>query len=510
MTVPVLIILDGWGHGEPSPYNAIHVANTPVWDKYWTTCPTSLLECSGEWVGLPPGQMGNSEVGHMTMGAGRTIDQDFTRINKAIEDGTFTDLTVLRRLLKSRESSHIHVMGLCSPGGVHSHEAQIKFLLDLLLNGSSNVSVHCFLDGRDTPPKSARESLESFERLLQRRTGSGVASITGRYYAMDRDQRWERTKLTFDMLTEPTLSFHKPSAIAALEESYTQRETDEFVQPMRTQHFVPITDGDVVIFMNFRADRARQLTSAFVIDEFAHFQRDYCPKLSHFITLTPYSKEINEIQHSTPVDALFPMPSVSNSLGEYFAELGKSQLRVAESEKYAHVTYFFSGGREHSFVNETRKIIASPNVKTYDLKPEMSAESVTEAVVSAIESRNYDLIVCNFANGDMVGHTGVFDAAVKAVECLDSCLGRIFKASHSNSAQCFVTADHGNVEHLYDTPTEQANTAHTNNPVPFLYVGPHSLNLRSQGALADIAPTILDVLQLPIPPQMTGKSLLIS
>ena len=280
MTVPVLIILDGWGHGEPGPYNAIHVANTPVWDKYWSTCPTSLLECSGECVGLPPGQMGNSEVGHMTMGAGRIIDQDFTRINKAIEDGTFADLTVLRQLVKSRESSHVHVMGLCSPGGVHSHEEQIKFLLDLLLNVTSNVSVHCFLDGRDTPPKSARESLESFERLLQQRTGSGVASITGRYYAMDRDQRWERTKLTFDMLTEPTSSFHSTSAIAALEESYSQCETDEFVQPMRTRHFVPIADGDVVIFMNFRADRARQLTSAFVIDEFVHFKRAYCPKLS--------------------------------------------------------------------------------------------------------------------------------------------------------------------------------------------------------------------------------------
>lgn len=444
------------------------------------------------------------------MGAGRVIDQDFTRINTAIDDGSFADSPVLHDVLKNLGSNRIHLLGLCSPGGVHSHERQIEFLLNLLLNVTSKVSVHCFLDGRDTPPKSARESLENLELLMRRRNGTGVASITGRFFAMDRDQRWERTKLAFDMLTMPTSCSRSTTTIAALEKSYAQHETDEFVRPVQTQHFVPIADGDVVIFMNFRADRARQLTSAFVIDEFDHFERNYQPKLSHFVTLTPYSKEINEIPHTTPVDTLFPMPSVSNSLGEYFAELGMRQLRVAESEKYAHVTYFFSGGREQSFINETRKIIASPKVKTYDLKPEMSAEAVTDAVISAIKSRNYDLIVCNFANGDMVGHTGVFDAAVKAVEYLDSCLGRIFQVSKSNFAQCFVTADHGNVEHLYDTPTNQANTAHTNNRVPFLYVGPLSLKFRSQGALADIAPTILEVLQLPIPPQMTGKSLLVS
>ena len=453
--------------------------------------------------------MGNSEVGHMIMGAGRVVHQDFTRINNAIDDGSFLKLSVIRQLIESLGSRRVHVMGLYSPGGVHSHEAQINFLVDYLLDATSKLSVHCFLDGRDTPPQSARESLVSIETLLQKRTGTGVASLSGRYFAMDRDQRWERTKLTFEMLTTPTPDERDVTAVDVLERSYACNETDEFVKPTQTKYFTPIKDDDIVIFMNFRADRARQLSSAFVLDEFAHFDRLNRPKLSEFISLTPYSKEINESKHETPVKTLFPMPSVSSSLGEYFADRGLRQLRVAESEKYAHVTYFFSGGRELPFHNESRQIVASPNVKTYDLTPEMSAGGVADTVVSAIKSGEYDMIVCNFANGDMVGHTGVFSAAVKAVECLDHCLEHIFRESHSNSAHCFVTADHGNVEHLYDTSTEQANTAHTNNPVPFLYVGPLSLKFRPNGALADIAPTILDVLQLPIPSQMTGKSLLV-
>lgn len=443
------------------------------------------------------------------MGAGRVVDQDFTRINKAIGDGSFENSPVIRDLLEHLGSRRVHVLGLYSPGGVHSHAQQINFLIDLLLKTTSNVSVHCFLDGRDTPPQSARESLELLEELLRTKNESGIASISGRFYAMDRDQRWERTSLAFDMLTRRIVDTYDDTAIAALERSYASNETDEFVKPSRTKHFVPIMDNDVVIFMNFRADRARQLSSAFVFDKFDHFDRTNRPRLSEFITLTPYSREINSSQHLIPVKTVFPMPSVSNSLGEYFAELGLHQLRIAESEKYAHVTYFFSGGREHPFSNETRKIIASPNVKTYDLKPEMSAKQVTDSVITAIESGGYELIVCNYANGDMVGHTGVFNAAVKAVECLDACLGRIFRVSKSTSAHCFITADHGNVEHLYDTSTEQPNTAHTNNPVPFLYVGPNSLKFRSRGALADIAPTILEVLQLTTPPQMTGDSLLV-
>lgn len=502
------MVLDGWGHGKPSPYNAIHVANTPIWDAHWSSCPTTLLECSGEHVGLPPGQMGNSEVGHMMMGSGRVVDQDFTRINKAINDGSFTNLSVIRELLQNLGSRRVHVLGLYSPGGVHSHERQIDYVVEHLLNTTSNVCVHCFLDGRDTPPQSARTSLENLDELLRAKNRSGIASISGRYYAMDRDQRWERTRLAYEMLTSQMGDACEITATAALERSYALNETDEFVKPTQTKHFSPITKDDVVIFMNFRADRARQLSSAFLFDDFDKFDRTSRPKLSEFITLTPYSREINELPHTIPVKTLFPTPTVSNSLGEYFAELGLRQLRVAESEKYAHVTYFFSGGREQPFLNETRKIIASPSVKTYDLKPEMSAEQVTDAVVAAVESCNYELIVCNFANGDMVGHTGVFNAAVKAVECLDACLGRIFKVCRENSAQCFITADHGNVEHLYDTPTDQPNTAHTINPVPFLYVGPKSLQFRPSGALADIAPTILDVLQLQIPPQMTGSSLL--
>lgn len=509
MSVALLIVLDGWGHGKPSPHNAISEANTPNWDEHWASYPSTLLECSGEHVGLPPGQMGNSEVGHMIMGSGRVVDQDFTRINKAIDDGSFENSPVIRDLLEHLESRRVHVLGLYSPGGVHSHERQINYLVEHLLKTTSNVSVHCFLDGRDTPPQSARESLEHLEELLRDKNESGIASISGRYYAMDRDQRWTRTSLAFDMLTGQPDETCPDTAIAALDQSYDHNETDEFVKPIQTKHFVPISDDDVVIFMNFRADRARQLSSAFVYDKFEHFVRTNRPKLSQFITLTPYSREINESQHVIPVKTLFPIPTISNSLGEYFAELGLRQLRIAESEKYAHVTYFFSGGREQPFSNETRRIVASPNVKTYDLKPEMSAEQVTDEVITAIESRAYELIVCNFANGDMVGHTGVFNAAIKAVECLDACLERIFRASKSTSAHCFITADHGNVEHLYDTPTEQPNTAHTNNPVPFLYVGPKSLKFRSRGALADIAPTILEVLQLPTPTQMTGESLLV-
>lgn len=453
--------------------------------------------------------MGNSEVGHMIMGAGRVVHQDFTRINNAIDDGSFKNLSEIRDLLENLGTRHVHVLGLYSPGGVHSHEKQINFLVSLLLDATSRVSVHCFLDGRDTPPQSARASLVGMEQLLQRKTGSGVASISGRYYAMDRDQRWERTRLAFEMLTTLTQGENTDTAIDALERSYARNETDEFVKPTQTKYFTPIRDDDIVIFMNFRADRARQLSSALVLDEFAHFDRVSRPMLSEFISLTPYSKEINESTHTTPVNTLFPMPSVSDSLGEYFADRGLRQLRVAESEKYAHVTYFFSGGRELPFQNESRKIVPSPDVKTYDLKPEMSAEDVTDTIISAIESGSYDLIVCNFANGDMVGHTGIFSAAIKAVECLDHCLERIFRESQSNSAHCFITADHGNVEHLFDTPTEQPNTAHTNNPVPFLYVGPLLLKFRPSGALADIAPTILDVLKLPIPTQMTGKSLLV-
>lgn len=453
--------------------------------------------------------MGNSEVGHMMMGSGRVVDQDFTRINKAISDGSFTNSPVMCELLENLGPRRVHVMGLYSPGGVHSHEQQINYLVEHLLNTTSNVCVHCFLDGRDTPPRSARTSLENLDALLCRKNKSGIASISGRYYAMDRDQRWERTGLAFKMLTSRMVDASDVTAVAALERSYAQNETDEFVRPAQTKYFSPITNDDVVIFMNFRADRARQLSSAFLFDEFDKFDRTSRPKLSEFITLTPYSREINELPHTIPVKTLFPTPTVSNSLGEYLAELGLRQLRVAESEKYAHVTYFFSGGREQPFLNETRKIIASPSVKTYDLKPEMSAEQVTDAVVDAVESGNYELIVCNFANGDMVGHTGVFDAAVTAVECLDACLGRIFQVCKANSTQCFITADHGNVEHLYDTPTDQPNTAHTINPVPLLYVGPNSVQFRASGALADIAPTILDVLQLPIPPEMTGSSLLI-
>ncbi|MDE0094477.1 MAG: 2,3-bisphosphoglycerate-independent phosphoglycerate mutase [Gammaproteobacteria bacterium] len=503
----VLVILDGWGHGEPNPFNAIHVANTPTWDHYWQHSPRSLLECSGTCVGLPAGQMGNSEVGHMAMGAGRTVYQDLTRIDRAIEDGSFVKNQHLEALTTLRDSQRIHVLGLLSPGGVHSHENQICALLEYLASRHSKLSVHAFLDGRDTPPRSALSSIKRVEQLFADFEQPGIASITGRYYAMDRDQRWDRTQKTYDMLTGSESTLVAENATTALDNAYHRSESDEFVQPTRTKYFQPVVDGDVVIFMNFRADRARQLSTTLIQADFDHFPRNPRVHLSTLLTLTRYSKEINDEKHPCTVKTLFPTPEVENSLGEYLAKNNLTQLRLAESEKYAHVTYFFSGGREKPFEGESRKIIDSPAVATYDLQPEMSAPEVTQSLNEAIQSKQFDLIVCNFANGDMVGHTGVLDASIKAVECVDKCLKTILKTCKENDTQCFITADHGNVEDLYNAHDDQPNTAHTTNLVPFLYVGPKAIKLQPKGTLTDVAPTILSVSGYPIPTEMTGTSL---
>lgn len=443
----------------------------------------------------------------MAMGAGRTVYQDLTRIDRAIEDGSFVKNQHLRELNKLRDSQRIHVLGLLSPGGIHSHENQICALVEYLSSQHHKLSVHAFLDGRDTPPRSASTSIKRVEQLLADLEQPGIASITGRYYAMDRDQRWDRTQRTYEMLTGSESTFVAENAMVALDNAYQRSENDEFVQPTRTKGFQPIRDGDVVIFMNFRADRARQLSTALVQAEFDRFPRNPRVHLSTFLSLTRYSREINDEKHPCTVNTLFPTPEVENSLGEYLANNNLTQLRLAESEKYAHVTYFFSGGREKPFAGESRKIIASPAVATYDLQPEMSAPEVTQSLNEAIQSKQFNLIVCNFANGDMVGHTGVLDASIKAVECIDKCLKTILKTCNENATQCFITADHGNVEDLYNAHDDQPNTAHTTNLVPFLYVGPKSITLQPRGTLTDVAPTILSVSGYPIPTEMTGISL---
>ncbi len=501
----LLIVLDGFGY-NPSPQdNAIAAAHTPTWDALWRDAPHTVISGSGTDVGLPPGQMGNSEVGHMSLGAGRVVYQDLTRISHAIETGEFDANPVLNRAIAASRDSALHVMGLLSPGGVHSHEDHIAaFIAMAAAKGAKRVYLHAFLDGRDTPPRSARDSLASAERQLAALGVGHVASITGRYYAMDRDQRWDRIERAYDLLTRGDAPFHASTAVAGLDAAYARGESDEFVQPTvvhaDADSPVRIVDGDVVVFMNFRADRARQLTRAFVADAFSAFTRRSRPKLADYVMLTRYADDID-------TSCAFEQETPSNTFGEFISAKGLTQLRIAETEKYAHVTFFFSGGRETPFTGEERILVPSPKVATYDLQPEMSAVEVTDKLVDAIDRRAFDVIVCNFANGDMVGHTGVFEAAVKAVETLDACLARIIAAIRTTNAQCLITADHGNVEKMRDHDTGQAHTAHTCEPVPLVYVGSRAIRLRDGGRLTDIAPTLLTLMDLPVPNEMTGKSL---
>lgn len=506
----LLLILDGWGYREETDHNAIHSANTPVWDRLWSEARHTLIRTSGLAVGLPEGQMGNSEVGHMNLGAGRVVYQSLTRIDKSIADGEFFDNPVLCKAVDQAISNEgaVHVFGLLSPGGIHSHEEQIFAAVKLAhQRGASNIYLHAFLDGRDTPPRSALESLRKAAQILNGKGDSRIASIAGRFYAMDRDQRWERVQPVYDLLTLGRSDFQSTSAEAALEAAYLRDEDDEFVQPtvICDEQHPPVTvnDGDCVIFMNFRADRARQLTRAFVDDDFDGFERRSRPDLTGFVTLTEYAADID-----TP--SAFPPEQLKNVLGEYLADHGKTQLRIAETEKYAHVTFFFNGGREQPFELEERVLVPSPKVKTYDLQPEMSAIEVTDKLVDAIRSRQFDAIICNYANGDMVGHTGDFDAAVKAVETVDQCLGRIVEAIQEVDGDLLVTADHGNVEQMVDSDTGQPLTSHTNGPVPLVYVGNSGLGFDGEGALCDLAPTLLTLMGLKVPTEMTGRVLLIS
>ena len=510
----VLIILDGWGHNEAPEHNAIAAAHTPHWDQLWREQPHTLIGGSGSDVGLPDGQMGNSEVGHMNLGAGRVVYQDLTRINRAIAQGEFERNHVLNRAIDRVTSDTnqngtgipaIHVFGLLSPGGVHSHEDQINSLLTLLIDRKvGRVYLHAFLDGRDTPPKSAEPSLRRSDALLRDAGVGHIASITGRYFAMDRDQRWDRVQRAYNLLVRGEAPFHAEHAADALAAAYDRDETDEFVQPTaihaRDQLPVKIEDGDAVIFMNFRADRARQLTRAFTDAAFDGFERRSVPTLAEFVTLTRYADDIT-------APCAFDTPVLNNTLGEYMASLGRSQLRISETEKYAHVTFFFSGGREAPFDGEQRLLVPSPKVATYDEQPEMSARKVTDELVGAIREQRYDLIVCNYANGDMVGHTGIFDAAVRAVETLDECLGRLIEAVEAAGGQMLITADHGNAERMSDPTTGQPHTAHTCEPVPLVYFGPHAVELAAGGVLSDVAPTVLTLMDLPQPKEMTGRTL---
>ena len=507
VTPVLLIILDGFGHREECDYNAICQARKPHWNFLWATNPHTVIDASEKWVGLPASQMGNSEVGHMNIGAGRVVFQDYTRIENAIETGEFFANPVLARAVATARAPGraLHVLGLVSPGGVHSHESQIHSMVDMAARaGVAEVRVHAFLDGRDTPPKSAEASLVALQEKCVKLGAGTIASICGRYYAMDRDRRWERVAGAYRLITDGEGEFQAASAVDGLRAAYARGETDEFVKPTA---IVPsaaaaarMNDGDAVVFMNFRADRARQMTAALTDPKFDGFVRPRVPAPGYFCTLTGYGEDLAH------VPAAFAPQSVANGFGEYLSRLGLRQLRIAETEKYAHVTYFFNGGTEAPYPGEDRVMVPSPRVATYDLKPEMSAYEVTDRLVEAIESRRYDAIICNFANSDMVGHTGNLAAATRAIEVLDECIGRAVTAMREIGGEVLITADHGNAETMLDTATGQAHTAHTLNLVPLLYIG-RPAQVADGGALRDVAPTLLAMMGLEKPGEMTGRPL---
>ncbi|STY30442.1 phosphoglycerate mutases [Legionella wadsworthii] len=500
----VLMILDGWGYNENNKHNAIAQAHTPQWDEWWEQCPHILLQASGYSVGLPDAQMGNSEVGHMHIGAGRVIQQDFTRINDSIKSGEFFHNPVFNEVIETLKKSgkSLHLIGLFSPGGVHSHEEHLFALLKLCAQHHFNsIYLHLFLDGRDTPPQSALQSVERLKTELKTYPVARVCSISGRYYAMDRDNRWERIEPVYQLITEGLSDLYFSDAETAIKYYYKQNLSDEFIPPSRIGEIKTIEDGDAVLFFNFRADRARQLTTAFVDRDFEKFPRAAIPKLSYFVSMTQYDKNLATTE-------AFPSIPLNNTLGEVLANHGLSQLRIAETEKYAHVTFFFNGGKEHVFNLEQRILIPSPKVATYNLQPEMSAPQLTEALVEAIEDQTYNVIICNYANADMVGHSGDFKATLKAIECLDLCMSKVWQALEKQGGKLLITADHGNAEEMFDETTHQAHTAHTSEPVPLVYVGGGWHFARTEGSLTDIAPTILSLLGISPPREMTGLKLL--
>ncbi|MEW9094370.1 MAG: 2,3-bisphosphoglycerate-independent phosphoglycerate mutase [Clostridiaceae bacterium] len=507
MVKPVmLMILDGFGITDKVDGNAILAANKPNYENIWNEYPHTYLKASGLSVGLPEGQMGNSEVGHLNIGAGRIIYQELTRITKDIDEGSFYDNAVINEVMDKslKNNSSLHLMGLLSDGGVHSHIDHLKALLKLAKKkGLSRVYIHGFLDGRDVPPSSAQNYISEIEGFMRELGLGEVATIAGRYYAMDRDKRWERTNLAYNALVLGQ-GEEANSAIEAVDKSYKDNKTDEFVLPtvvMRDgRPTATIKNGDSIIFFNFRPDRARQLTRALNDKVFDGFKRETLSL--NFVTMTQYDKTIEN------VSIAYKPESYENTLGEYISKLGLKQLRIAETEKYAHVTFFFNGGVEKPNDGEDRALIPSPKVATYDLKPEMSAYEVTEEVLKRIDSNQYSLIILNFANPDMVGHTGVFEAAKAAIETVDICMGKIVNKILEKDGTVFLTADHGNSEQMIDYSTGQPMTAHTTNEVPYIYISNHSKELREGGILADIAPTILNEMGVEVPKEMTGKNLI--
>jgi 2,3-bisphosphoglycerate-independent phosphoglycerate mutase len=505
----VLVVLDGFGERADKNGNAIRLARTPSFDALYREFPHTLINTSGLAVGLPEGQMGNSEVGHMNMGSGRIVYQELTRINKSISDADFfTNPALCDAVDKAKAGGRaLHLLGLTSPGGVHSSLDHAYAILELAKRrGLRDVYWHAFLDGRDTPPKAGAGYLRDVQQQLSKIGVGSIASVIGRYYAMDRDNRWERVKLAYDLLTQgggETVN----DAAKEVENRYAKNETDEFIKPIAIAgsdgNMRTIRDGDSVIFFNFRADRAREITRAFTFDDFEGFPRAVRPKLAAYVCMTQYDA-------SFPLPVAFPPQSLKMILGEYLAQNGLAQFRTAETEKYAHVTFFFNGGREEAFPREERRLVPSPkDVATYDLKPAMSAVDVADGVVKAIESEEYAFVLVNFANPDMVGHTGVLPAAITAIDTIDDCIGRIINVARAHDTAVVITADHGNCETMIDE-NGQPHTAHTLNPVPFIVADERmrGTHLKTGGRLCDVAPTVLALMGLPQPREMEGHSLL--
>jgi 2,3-bisphosphoglycerate-independent phosphoglycerate mutase len=505
----MLMILDGWGYREEKEGNAVLAARTPNLYQLLKDCPWCFLESSGEAVGLPEGQMGNSEVGHLNIGAGRVVYQDLTRINVAIRNGDFFKNPAFLGAISNAKlnDSSLHIMGLVSYGGVHSYMTHLYALIKLAQDkGLKKVYIHVFLDGRDVPPKAALADIKELDAFCKENQSAKIATVQGRYYAMDRDKRWERIKLAYDALTLGVAPYTAPNAETAVSEAYSRGETDEFIKPTiitdsKGKPETIIQDNDSIVFINFRPDRARQLTWAFVKDDFDGFIREKCPKV-YYVCMAQYDETLD-------LPIAFPPEELADVLGRVLSDHGLIQLRIAETEKYAHVTFFLNGGQEKCYEGEDRCLIPSPKVATYDLKPEMSAYEVTDEVVRRIQSGKYDVIILNFANMDMVGHTGIFEAAVKAVETVDNCVGRIVETLKTAGGAAFITADHGNAEQMENMQTGEPHTAHTSNPVKCIYTGNGEVKALENGKLSDLAPTILDLLGIPKPAEMTGKSLII-